>query len=407
MATVIRVPALGPAIANITVIKWFVAEGEEIRQGETLLEVDTDKMAMEIPADRSGFLHRIFAPEGTETREDAPLAIVGDFGEDVTALVAEVTAELGMPGEPRPETNKGSALKQEKPGQVVVAVSGKVVATPAARRLAKELGVELQQVPASRGTVTEEDVNLYHAEHAPAQRAGGTSADEDVEVIPLVGSRKVLAEAMAKSVRVAPHYTMVFEIDCQRLLVVRESLQGPFERETGAKLTFLPFVVKAVARAVRDVPIVNATLEDDGIHVRTTAHVGVAVAVGDLIVVPVIRGPIVKSVFEIGGELARLTELARDRRLGRDDLAGGTITISSVGATEIMTATSIINQPQVAIIAVTKIVERAVVVGGAVVVRPRMNAVFTYDHRVVQGVPGANFAERVKAYLEDPDQLDA
>jgi pyruvate/2-oxoglutarate dehydrogenase complex dihydrolipoamide acyltransferase (E2) component len=401
MAHIVRTPALGAAIANVTVVRWLVGEGAEIAQGETLLEVETDKMNMEIPAERAGRLHRILARAGTTTTEGRPLAILGEDGEDVSAFAAQALAELGS----SVEAASDGLLDAVPSGDE----TGKVRATPVARRVAKELGIDLRAVVAAGavGILNEDDVRRYHAQRgstSPQEATGRPGGD--VDVIPLIGARKVLAERMVESARTIPHVTMTLEIDCEQLIAARAALAPEFDREAGGKLTFTPFLVKAIARAVQDVPIVNATLVGEEIHVHRTANVGVAVAVEDLIVVPVVRSPIVKSVLEIGHEVIRLTERARRRTLDLEDTRDGTITLSNVGGTAVVGAAPIINPPQSAIVMTTRIVDRVVPHDGAIAVRPQMNAVFAFDHRVVQGVPGARFAERVKAYLEDELVVD-
>jgi len=390
VSTVIKVPALGAAIANITIVRWLVAEGDEVKRGEPLLEVETDKMNMDIPAECDGVLQQILAAPGVTTQEGDPLAVIGASGEAVGG--GEVAAPPVLDETPPPDVAAAVNFPRSS------AAPGRVAATPAARRVANELDLDLALVRATGETVTEADVRRHH-------RDGGQvgAAADDVEVIPLVGARKLLADRMAESFRTVPHYTMTLEFDCTRLVALRRELEDAL----GERVTHTALFVKAVALAVRDEPIANATLVGDEIHVFRTAHVGVAVAAGDMIVVPVIRSPISHTVPEIARELTRLTELGRSRRLPLDAVTGATITISNVGATEVVSANTIINPPEVAMIAITRIVDRATPIDGIIAVRPRLNASFTYDHRVVQGVPGARFAERVKYYVEHPDELVA
>lgn len=395
MATVIRVPALGAGIANINIIRWAVVEGGSVEQGETLLEVETDKMNMEIPAERSGVLRRVFLPVGAETSEGVPLAIIGEADEDIEPLAADLASELGLPSAGEGAAHDDQAVASE-PGKA------RVSATPVARRVAKELGVDLALVAASnpRGTVSEADVRRHHE-----QLKAVVGADADVEVIPLVGRWKTIADRMLESTRASAHYTMEVEVDCGALVELRAELRETFERTHGTALTYVPFFVKALGRAVRDVPIANASVVGNEIHVKKTPHVGVAVAVEDSILVPVVRDANSKSIEEIAVEVARLTSLARDGGLTPADTAGGTITLTNMGVTEVRRGTTILNQPQVAIVAVTRISDRVVAVDGKVMIRPMLNVMVTYDHRVVQGVPGARFAERVKEYLERPHEL--
>lgn len=425
MASIVRVPALGAAIANVTILEWVIPEGGAITAGERMLDVETDKMAMEIPAERGGILHRIIAQSGMTTEEGKPLAVVGDAGdsdEAVATLAAQAFAELGLEA-PVP-LDAVSGVEQAVAVSVTeIAANGRLRASPVARRYARERGIDLATVAGSgrQGLITKDDVLDHHARRrsasSPAVAPAGTApqervaasaaaaADDDVEVIPYTGARRVLGERLAESYRTAPHFTMFYDISCERLIAQRTALAGPFERETGVRLSYLPFIIKAIAVAVQAVPIVNATLAGDEIRVRRTANVGVAVAVDDLIVVPVLRQPATRSITEIGRELARLSELARRRALTPADSSDATITVSNVGNTDIASALAIINPPEVAIIAVTKIVDRVVPIDGGIGVRPMMSTSYTYDHRVVQGVPGARFAERVKALLESPEQL--
>lgn len=394
MGHIVRTPALGAAIANVTVVRWLVDEGAEVTRGETLLEVETDKMNMEIPAERAGTLHRILARAGTTTTEGRPIAILGEAGEDVSAFAARALAELGS----SVGAASGGSSGADSPG----AGAGKVRATPVARRVAKELGIDLAAAAAGAvGIVNEDDVRRYHAQRgSTAAPAGADRPDGDVEVVPLIGTRKVLAERMAESARTIPHVTMTLDIDCGQLIAARDALAADFDREIGAKLTFTPFLVKALAYAVHEVPIVNSTLVGDEIHVHKTANVGVAVAVGDLVVVPVVRSPIAKSIVEIGREVVQLTDRARRRKLDLEDTRDGTITLSNVGSTDIVDGTAIINPPQVAMVVATRVSDRVVASNGVIRIRPMLRAIFTFDHRVVQGVPGAGFAGQVKRFLE-------
>jgi pyruvate/2-oxoglutarate dehydrogenase complex dihydrolipoamide acyltransferase (E2) component len=227
------------------------------------------------------------------------------------------------------------------------------------------------------------------------------------EVIPLKGTRKAIADNMVRSVQTAAHYTMGANVDCSRLVALRERLKGEFKSQHGIDLTYVPFLVKAIAAAVKDVPIVNATIRDDSILVYKTANVGVAVASEDYIFVPVIKRPILKSLLQVTRELAEFVRLVREKKLAPEHTRGGTITLTNMGVTNatIKAGITIINYPEVAIITQGRIKEQVVPVNGEMCIRPMMDLTFTYDHRVVMGVPGGSFAERVQFYLENPDLL--
>lgn len=414
MAKLIRVPELGIAIANVTIVEWLVKEGKEVVRGQALLNVQTDKMVMEVPAEASGVLLKVIFREDAQLTIGAPLAIIGQAGENIESLMAEVKAELKELPQALPEetsrlvTPDGPSLP---PPQVTP--SGKVLASPLAKRVAREKGVDLSKVSPTgpKGRVTQKDVLTYYglvqaaAEQAPAPPAL-TEEDDEYEIIPLKGTRKVIADNMIRSVHTSVHYSMGDDIDCSLLVALRTRLRGEFKSVYGVDLTYVPFIVMAIAKAVKEHPIVNSTVRDNNIIVQKVAHVGVAVARKDFVFVPVIRNPITKTLLEIAQEMAEYTQLVQDNKLIPDQTRGGTITLTNMGVADISAAgLSIINQPEVASIAVGRIKDRVVPVNGEIVIRPMMNITFTYDHRVVMGIPGARFAERLKYYLENPELL--
>ena len=421
MATLIRVPVLGIAIANITILRWFVQEGEGVAQGQALLEVQTDKLAMEIPSEASGVLRRILLPEGAQTAEGTPLAIIGEIREDIAPLLAGLgTAAPGPPRGGGPPSAAAAAL----PGASGAGASGKLLASPLAKRIARERGVDLSQVAPSGagGRITEQDVLRHIAQTdagplAPAEVAPGAEgparpvpgADEPYEIIPLEGVRKVVADNLVRSARAAPRFAIGIEVDCGPLVTLRNTLRDAYRGAHGVDLTYVPFVVKAMARAVEQVPIVNARIRGDAIIVHKVVHVGVAVAVGDLVYVPVIRHPAARPLWEIALEVEEHARVARDGRLAPEHMAGGTISLTNMGVTEVEVTPGIavLNEGQAAIVAMGKVRDRVVAVNGAPAVRPIMNLSFTYDHRIVMGVPGARYAEWLKHYLEHPETLTA
>jgi 2-oxoglutarate dehydrogenase E2 component (dihydrolipoamide succinyltransferase) len=421
MATVIKVPALGIAIANITVLRWFVREGEAVAHGQPLLEVQTDKLAMEIPSEASGVLRKVLLPEGAQTAEGVPLAIIGEAREDIASLLAglRTATPVSAPGGGAPAPAVAASPEASAAG-----ASGKLLASPLAKRIARERGIDLSEVTPSGagGRITEQDV-LRHVEQTaagapapagvgagaegPARRA--SDADGPVEVIPLQGARKIVADNLLRSARAAPRFTTGIEVDCSRLVALRNGLRDGYKKDHGVDLTYVPFVVKAMARAVEHVPIVNARIRDEAIIVHKVVHVGVAVATGDLVYVPVIREPAAKALWKIGREVEEHAALVRSNRLAPEHLSGGTITLTNMGVTEVdvRPGIAVLNDFQAAIVAMGRVRDRAVAVAGQVAVRPIMDLSFTYDHRIVMGVPGAKYAEWVKHYLEHPELLTA
>jgi pyruvate/2-oxoglutarate dehydrogenase complex dihydrolipoamide acyltransferase (E2) component len=412
MAKIICVPALGIAIANATINTWFKKEGEEVTQGLALLEVQTDKITMEIPAEVSGTLLKVLHPEGTELAVGDPIAIIGVPGEDITGITpkdpysSSPSAEMVL-DERRTNENENRGSEKVEPRQVL--------ASPLAKRIARENHIDISKIQPSnpRGRITEKDVQMYlertkiSKELEPTAPAipASTPESKDDEIIPLKGTRKVIADNVAQSAHAAPQYSMQIEIDCTRLVALREKLQEGFLKHAGVELSFMPFIVKAIAKAVPHVPIVNASLGDGCILVHKKVNVGVAVATEDIIYVPVIKEPSDKSLLQVTKELDEYVKLARDNKLNLENISGGTFTITNMGITDIISGTSILHQPQVGIVAIGKIKDRVVPLDGKFVLKPIMIASFTYDHRVVMGVPGGRFAEWVKYYIENPELL--
>jgi pyruvate dehydrogenase E2 component (dihydrolipoamide acetyltransferase) len=414
MAQLIRVPELGIAIANVTIIEWLVKEGDEVARGQALLTVQTDKMVMEVPAEAFGVLLQVFFQEDTQLAPGTAIAIIGHPGENIDTLVAEVQAELKEMPQPLSEEASPLVMPPDPPlTPPPLTPSGKVLASPLAKRMAREKGIDLSKVVPTgpKGRITQKDVIKYYglvqaaAEQAPAPRAP-VNEDDEYEIIPLKGTRKVIADNMIRSVHTSVHYSMGDDIDCSLLVSLRTRLKGEFKNVYGVDLTYVPFIVKAIAKAVKEHPIVNSTVRDNNIIVQKVAHVGVAIASKDFVFVPVIRNPITKTLLEIVQEMAEYAQLVQDNKLTPDQTRGGTITLTNMGVADISAAgLSIINQPEVASIAVGRIRDRVVPVNGEIVIRPMMNITFTYDHRVVMGIPGARFAERLKHYLENPELL--
>jgi len=420
MATIIRVPALGIAIANITITRWLIQEGEKVAHGQPLLEVQTDKIAMEVPAEESGTLRKIFFDEGAQMTVGTPIGIIGEDAEDISGLVAEVEAELRGGAQGRGRADLRMPARPADPEQAAAGAPQKILATPLARRVAREQGADLSRVRGSGpgGRITEQDIAEYLARAQAAgqpPQGGGRGAEappagplgeaDAVEAIPLRGVRKVIADHVAKSVQTSPRFSLGIDVECSRLVALRHDLRERFRADHGVELTYVPFMVRAMAKAVEHVPIVNATVRGDNILVRKVAHVGVAVAVEDLIFVPVIREASAKTLLDVARELEEDIGLVRVGQLSPDRVTGGTITLTNVGLTEVRPGVSVIHQPQAAIVTMGRVGDRVIAVEGQVVIRPMLELSFTYDHRVVMGVPGARYAEWVKQYLEHPESL--
>jgi len=371
MVTKVVMPRLSLTMKTGTVIQWFKKESETVQKGEPLVEVLSEKVTYDVEAPASGVLRRILAEEGLDVPVDRAIGLIGSADEPIPQEATEP--------EPAPESVATAPLlpKSEE-------ISERVLASPAAKRLAKELHVDLNQVKGTgpEGRVVEDDVRLF------ADQLGAEPRVQ--EIIPMVGIRKTTAERLSLSARTAPHSTVVMEVDM--------SNAARIHRET--RQSYTEMLVKAVASALCEHRIVNATLDGEQIKVFEDINVGVAVAAEKGLVVPVIRNADRKSLNEIASVLQTLVEKARQGELAKNDVTGGTFTITNLGMYGVDVFIPIINPPETAILGVGRVVEKPVAVNGQVTVRPMMQLSLAYDHRIVDGGPAAQFLQTVKKTLE-------
>jgi len=378
MPTDIIMPQLGESIAEGTVVKWLIALGGRVEKDQSLLEVETDKVALEIPSPAAGFLTDVLVKEG----ETVP----------VGTLIARLE-------------------EQAAPTGVVNRVGGVVVTpmapprgaddhySPAVRQLAKERDVDLSQIKGTGagGRVTRKDVLEFLAHSgkavAPAVQPAAPGASTGEEILPLTPMRKTIAERMVKSRQTSAHVVTFFEADFSGIAKFRE----------GRHLTYLPFVVNAVTRAMKDVPVLNSSWGEQGIVLKNEIHAGIAVAVEDGLLVPVIRNADRKGLTQLAREVADLAERARAKKLSLEEVQGGTFTITNHGASGSLFSTPIIAQPQIAILGVGAVQKRPVAVNDAIAIRPMCYLSLSFDHRVIDGATADQFMSKVKAYLEQSD----
>lgn len=385
-----RLPDLGEGLTGAEVSKWLVAEGEVVSEGDPLLEVVTDKATAEIPSPFSGVVERIHVREG-ET------VAVG------TVLVS--IAEAAEPAGPTPAPPRGRGPSPAPPAEA----GGAVRAMPQVRKLARELGVDLSEVRGTGpgGRVLREDVEAAAAARRGAEEApaGGAAAPAEARREALRGVRKAIAERMAESHRRVPAVTHVDECDVTELEATRRLANERWPE--GPRLTYLPFVVKAVAAALRRHPALNASLDEEAgeIVYHTVHHIGIAVDTPRGLLVPVLRDAGARDLRGLAAEIERLAEAARAGTIGAEELRGATFTVTSPGPYAGIMATPIVPLPQVAILGVHRAAERPVVREGQVVVRRTMNLSVTFDHRVVDGMTAARFLSEVIASLEHPALL--
>ncbi|HTU00377.1 MAG TPA: dihydrolipoamide acetyltransferase family protein [Candidatus Sulfotelmatobacter sp.] len=381
-------PRLSQDMSQGRIVAWLKKEGEAVKEGEPLLSIETDKAEVEVPAPRSGILRRVLLAPGQDAEVGMPLAIVGDADEPIEALLSSAARAVKPPvARPRAETvPAASAVPAPAAG---TGAPRRQPVSPAARRVARELGVELSQVSGTGpdGLVMEQDVRTYAARPQPASPG---EASENVEVIPLVGLRLRIAERMSLSRRTVADVTTVADVDMTELGNLRKA----------SKLSYTAYVVRATAQALRDFPILNASLVDNQILVKRDIHVGVAIALERGLVVPVIRSADRKSPEEIGREIDELAARGQAGQLGPAELTGSTFTVTNSGAFGSLLFTPIINHPEVAILGMGKVAETPVVRDGSIVIRKIMYLCLSYDHRVVDGAPAVQFLQAVKSRLE-------
>jgi pyruvate dehydrogenase E2 component (dihydrolipoamide acetyltransferase) len=403
MATEIKLPRLGQGMESGTIVKWLKSEGEKVEKGEPLYELDTDKVTQEVEADASGVLLKIAVAEG-EVPVGKTIAVIGEQGE--TVQLSEEAQEEGSPARAReqePERGRAASTEQVTEIKQPSTTNGRVKASPLARRIARERGIDLSNVAGTGpdGRVVAEDVERAAATGAPVPAAAPTPApvSQEVEVEQLSSMRKTIARRLTEAWQ-APVFQLGITVDMGRALEVRKrlvELQGD-----GAKPTVSDLLTKVCAMALMRHRAVNALYKGDAIELYPTANVGIAVAIPNGLVVPVIQGCERKTIAEIAAARAVLVDRARSGKLQQGDLDGGTFTISNLGMFGIERFIAVLNPPQAAILAVGSTEEKPVVVDGQVVVRSRLELTLTCDHRAIDGATGAQFLGDVKAFLEEP-----
>ncbi len=434
-----RLPDIGEGVAEGEIVQWFVKEGETIREDAPLVSVLTDKANVEIPSPKAGRVLQLHAQVGEKVKVGGLLVTI-----EPTQAGASVPAGTSAPAPPAASASKSTAPPPPVPPAGAAAVPpapstggsvapGPVLATPYLRRLAAERGIDLARVRGSGpgGRIVEADLlapaapsvappkapepSRSPAAGAPAVPPPGPAAprpsppDGDVQRIPIRGLRRVIADHMAASVRTAAHFTYVEEIDVSELVRLRERMTKHVEKQ-GVRLSYLPFLVKAIVAGLRAHPRLNATVDDarNELVVYPSYHIGIATATPDGLIVPVLHHAERKSLLELAREIQDLGERGRAGKLTRAELTGGTFTITSLGALGGVLATPILNYPEVGILGVHRIVRRPVYrADGSIGPADLMNLSISLDHRLIDGIEGAQFLATVKGYLEDPHQLFA
>ncbi len=434
-------PKLGLTMEEGTIVRWLKEEGDAVEEGDILFEVQTDKVVMEVEATASGILARILVHE------------------DETVPIARVVAFIAAPGEevpePAPEVEAAEEMRAEEVTVAPSVTSAAMAATPAAKRLARDKGIDLTHVtgtgkdgmivkqdvltaverartepvaeeapagglkasPAARRVAREHGIPL---ETVPGSGPGGRILEQDVldfvahgrepgveepGLLPLHPIHKLMAERMSQSFSAAPHFYLGVEVKAAALVDLRESLLPICEEKAQVRLTFTDLLVKMLAATLRNHPVANATWEEGGIRLLPEINIGLATAVDEGLVVPVIKAADSLSLTDIAAARSDLSQKAKAGRLTLDEVTGGTFTLTNLGMLGVDIFQAIINPPQSAILATGRILERPVVENGEVVARPTMYLTLSVDHRVLDGATGARFLQELQALIQDPYQF--
>ena len=412
MATKVHMEALSPTMEEGRLVKWTKHEGDAVKSGDTLAEVETDKAVMELVARADGQLLKVEVKEGTTVPVGNVVAWIGKPGEKVdgaespepgTAAPKPAPAPAPKPAPAPAPTAQPKAAPAPAAAPVAIAADAtRVKASPLARRIAKDAGVDLKLVQGSGpgGRVIKRDLENVPGEPEVRRTAHGAPGTP-YEDVPLTQIRKTIAKRLAASIGPVPHFFLTTEIDMERAAEARDALNKQLGEE-GGKVSFNDIIIKAVALALVQHRACNAWFQDDHIRYWNEVHIGMAVAIEDGLITPVIRNADLKSLRQIGAEARDLAGKARNRRLKPEEYTGSTFSISNLGMFDIDQFTAVINPPEAGIIAVGSIAAKAVPEGERGVVRRRMRLTMSCDHRVIDGATGAAFLKTLKQMLENP-----
>jgi len=427
MAIDITVPQLGESIVEATVVQWFKQEGDQVTTGEALLELETEKVTLEVNANDSGVLSRIDRAAGEDVRIGDLLGVLDESGEAAGADSADSADSAGSTdSKATPEDESGSADEsgaadqspepaREASGPSEAVTDDRV--TPVARRIAEEAGISLSEVEGSGmgGRIRREDVeravaarkeqDMDAAEPAasaaePTARATESAGDDREEIVPMSRRRRTIASRLVEAQQTAAMLTTFNEIDMSTVMTIRRRNREAFEERHGVRLGFMSFFVKAVIGALRDFPELNGEIRGDAIVRKHYYDIGIAVGAEDGLVVPVLRDADRMSFAEIERNIRQYAAKAGEGKLSLEDLRGGTFTITNGGVFGSMLSTPILNPPQVGILGLHRIDDRPVAVDGEVVIRPMMYVALSYDHRIIDGREAVQFLARVKSLIE-------
>jgi len=418
-----KLPDIGEGIAEAEIVAWHVKVGDTIAEDQQIADMMTDKATVEMESPVAGKVLELAGEVGDQVPIGSVLAVIETEGADRAAEPAEDSKEerplADGAVEPTPEQAEEIpvvAIEEPKPAPAAPAPrvepevakkepAAHVLASPAVRARARDLGIDLGQVKTAGDRIRHADLDAYLLYNGGTVSPRGTAAARPDETIKVVGLRRKIAENMQEAKRRIPHFTLVEEYDVTALEETRAMMNA--DRGSNPKLTLLPFLITAMSRALAEWPMLNAIYDDDAnVITRSGAvHMGMATQTPNGLMVPVIRNAHGLSVWQIASEILRLSDAARTGKASRDELMGSTITISSLGPMGGVTSTPVINRPEVAILAVNKVEEKLIPIDGEIEIRKRMNLSLSCDHRVVDGWDAASFMQTLKGYVENPLRL--
>jgi pyruvate dehydrogenase E2 component (dihydrolipoamide acetyltransferase) len=439
-----KLPDIGEGVHEGEITKWLVQPGQELKEDQPMVEVMTDKATVEIPSPVSGTVEQLFAKEGETVEVGKPLLRIQEKGAAATKASNATQEPPKAPPAPKPtaapkEAEKLKSKESSEPtdkaeprsvksSAAAELVPANILATPATRKLARDLQISLSQVTATgpHGRVTKIDVQMaYETQQAGAPRSSHSSvgavstqmtpssrnnvptvARGELQRIPLKGIRKKIAEAMAFSKHTAAHFTFVEEVDMTGIVQLRKSAADEAGKRN-VKLTFLPFIIKALVPTLMEFPYLNSSLDEEKqeIILKGDYNIGIATDTPNGLMVPVIKGADRKTIWELASEVSELSEKSRTGKIEREELKGGTFTITNAGSIGGVFATPIINYPEVAILGVNSIRKRPMVVDDKIVIRDMMFLSLSVDHRIVDGADAARFMNRLVYFLNEPMRL--
>ena len=398
MSIEIKVPALGESVTEATIARWLKNEGDQVKRDEPLVELETDKVSIEVPSPAAGVLEHIEVRAGGTVNVGAVLGAVKEG------------AAAAAPAKAEPQAAKPAP----QPAKAAPAAAAAPPPPPSVRRIAEENNLDVSTIQGSgkRGQVTKQDAlealeaikAVPAPKQAPAPSAPRPRAERE-ERVPMSRLRKTIALRLKESQEIAAQLTTFNEADLSKVMALRNTYKDAFEKKHGVKLGFMGFFVKACVAALKEIPAVNAEIDGDNIVYKNYYDIGVAVSTDRGLVVPVVRDADVSSVAGIERQIGDFAARARDNKLKLEELLGGTFTITNGGVFGSLMSTPILNMPQTGILGMHKIQNRPVAIGDKIEIRPMMYLALSYDHRLVDGRDAVTFLVRVKEHIEDPQRL--